>query len=273
MGKGDIKTKRGKISNGTFGARRKRKPNQIIRNVKKECIFCGVSLMRKKESLKIQKVSKKYPERGETKDHIPQQCLFEGYPSSYKTNRLTVPSCSKCNFEFSKVENELRDLIGVANEKDDLQNVLTEKSVKSILKRKDGIQRLEIDNTGSVKGVEFNLDKLLPSHVKNFKGIFFKTFNARFPDSFSFHVLDKKLNSNMEELALDFLDKNCSWKYSGHEDIFKFKIGLIKPDKTGLLVPAPNINEAVGSVCQLVYHQRFKISIIAFRKTILKKRI
>lgn len=274
MGKGDIKTRRGKIFRGTYGVsrpRRKNKPN-MIKDLK-ECVYCGTPMLRKKESLKIEKKDKKYPDRGETKDHVPQKCLFDGYSSNYKENRFTVPSCHKCNFEFSQVEHELRDLIGIANDKNELQKIITESSIKSILEQPDGEERLRKDNQGLVRGVKFNLDTLLPSHVKNFKGVFYKTFGKRFPDSFVIHVLDKKSNINFEELAIDFINNNCTWNFSGHPDIFKFKIALIKADNKGLLIKANNINESVGVLCHLLYHNSFNMLILANRKTITKKKI
>jgi len=236
-----------------------------------ECIYCGIPLLSKKESLRIEKETKKYPDNGETKDHVPQQCLYEGYPSSYKENRFTVPSCHKCNLDFSLVENELRDAIGISNEKDSFQNEITESSVKSILSRSDSKSRLIINEKGYVSGVEFNLDTLLPSHLKNFKGVFYKIYGFKVPENFSIHVLDTKQTNYFESLAIKFLNKNVEWKFSGHEDIFKFKISLIKPDENGLLIKTENISESIGILCQLNYHKRFKITIIAFEKSLIMK--
>jgi len=244
MGKGDKKTKRGKIFKKSFGVRRPKKvSNTTMTITQRVCVYCGKPMIKKTESLKIEKQTNKYPDNGETKDHVPQKCLFDKYPPEYKDQRFTVPSCHKCNFEFSQVEHELRDLIGIANENDDLQKGITQSSVKSILVQPNSDSRLRKDTQGYVRGVEFDLDKLLPSHIKNFKGVYYKTYGKIFPDNFDIHGLDNKPTSNFEELTIDFLDKNCEWNYSGHSDIFKFKICMIKPDKNGLLIKADNLTQ------------------------------
>ncbi len=274
MGKGDEKTKRGKNFKGSFGVCRPRKKRKIFKVIKSNiCVYCGKPMLKKKEALRIEKELKKYPDNGITKDHVPQKCLFHDYPPEYKNQRFTVPSCHKCNFEFSHVEHELRDLIGIANDKDDLQKGITKSSVKSILDQPNSESRLRKDSRGLVRSVEFDLDRLFPSHLKNFKGVFYKTFEKVFPENFEIHVLDNKQATSFEELVIEFLNKNCKWIFSGHPDIFKYKISLIKPDKKGLLVKSDNINDSVGVICQLVYHKQFTMTIFANRKSIVKKKI
>jgi len=246
--------------------------NSIISPLIRECIYCGTPLLKRKESVKIAETTKRFPDNGETKDHIPQRCLFEGYSEEYKKNRFTVPSCHKCNFEFSQVEQELRDLIGIANENGGLQKKITENSVQSILNHSNSSARLRKDSLGYVRGVEFNLDTLMPSHIKNFKGVFYKTYGVRVPDYFLISVLDTNVNSNFESLAITFLDKHVDWQFSGHEDIFKYKISLIKPDNKGILICSKNIEESVGVLCQLRYHIRFNMTIIATKKTLIGNR-
>lgn len=275
MGNGDLKTKRGKISNGSFGVlrRRKRKKRICTYPNENECVYCGIPLLKKSAAKKIEKQTKKYPDNGVTSDHVPQKCLFDGYQTTYKNNRFTVPACNKCNFEFSQVEQELRNLIGIANENDDLQMAITESSVKSILGQKNGEKRLIKDNQGKVIGVEFDLDKLLVSHLKNFKGVFYKTYKKRLPDTFKVHVLDRKLKNNFEDLAIDFLDRNCKWNVSGHKDIFKFKIALISAEKSGTIVESENIGDSIAVLCHMVYHNKLDIFVVAYREKLVRKRI
>jgi ribosomal small subunit protein bTHX len=272
MGKGDIKTRKGKLFNGSYGIKRPRKRESVCNNNVKECVYCGISMLSKKKSLQYERDNKRYPDNGETKDHVPQQCLFEGYPSDYKTNRFTVPSCHKCNLEFSLNEQELRDLIGVANENDDRQGQITKSAVKNIMSKNDGLERCVIIG-GHVRAVEFDKDKLAPGHIKNFKGVFYKTFGKRFPDSFEIKVVDTRTKFNFWELALDFLDKNTEWKYSGHEDIFKYRIALLKSDMSNALVKAYNLHETILILCQLVYHKRFGILVLGHRPRVTKKKL
>lgn len=55
MGKGDIKSKRGKIFNKSYGVRRpqkKKKHNTNISN--RKCVYCGISLLKRSEAAKFQ---------------------------------------------------------------------------------------------------------------------------------------------------------------------------------------------------------------------------
>ena len=63
-----------------------------------------------------------------TREHIPAQNMFVGYPDEYKVNRITVPACYSCNNLYSKVDQEIRDAIGIMNEDNMQQHELTRKS-------------------------------------------------------------------------------------------------------------------------------------------------
>ncbi len=267
MGKGDIKSKRGKIFNKSYGVRRPKKKKKHNTNISnKRCVYCGVSLLKRSETAKFQAKNKYYPDNGATRDHVPQQCLFEGYSDNLKKNRFVVPCCHKCNLEFSKNEQELRNLIGIANENDEMQDAITQSAVKSILSKKDYEKELFIDIHGNVKGVEFDLDKLSPNHIKNFKGVYYKKYEKVFPKGFDVHVVDMKLSSNFEERALDFLNRNSEWQYSGHKDIFKYRIELGKIGSDSTLVKTNDIKQAIIVLCHLCYHKRFDILVIANKK-------
>lgn len=54
--------------------------------MKKQCFNCG-NFFTKEEI---------------TKEHIPAKALYAGYDNEYKLNRITVPSCYKCNQSFSE---------------------------------------------------------------------------------------------------------------------------------------------------------------------------
>ena len=45
----------------------------------------------------------------QNKEHIPAQAFYGGYGSEFKVNRITVPACRKCNEDYSKTDQELRD--------------------------------------------------------------------------------------------------------------------------------------------------------------------
>ena len=72
-----------------------------------------------------------------TREHIPAQNTFVGYPDNYKSNRLVVPACFDCNNRYSKIDQEIRDAIGIMNEDNELQNEMTAKAVRSIMRNQN----------------------------------------------------------------------------------------------------------------------------------------
>lgn len=89
----------------------------------KRCYNCG----------RIMNLSNTKPkETSQTKEHIPAKNLYEGYPENYKVNRITVLGCWSCNHEYSSIDDELRDIIRVINDKDELQDALTQKAIKNM---------------------------------------------------------------------------------------------------------------------------------------------
>lgn len=93
-----------------------------------KCYNCGIDLN----------------EENKTREHIPAKNLFAGYSDEYKKNLLTVPACRKCNEEFSKTDQQVRDAIGIMNEDDQKKHEATRRSVKSILRQPKGLDRLHL---------------------------------------------------------------------------------------------------------------------------------
>jgi len=165
-----------------------------------------------------------------TKEHIPAQSLFEGLSDEYKTNRITVPSCFECNNGYSKADEEFRNLIGSINKYDHLDRV-SAKTSRSVL-RKSGTKRLLFDNSGKIIAVEFE-DRLIKDfHIKNFKGVFYKEYGYSIPNSYKILVnIDENDWSKQILACIGYLKNNFLWKYSGHEDVFKY---IIQPFREGV---------------------------------------
>lgn len=96
--------------------------------------------------------------------------------------------------------------------------------------------------------------------------MYYKKYKKVFPKGFDVHVVDMKLSSNFEEIALDFLNRNSEWQYSGHKDIFKYRIELGKIGSDSELVKTNDIKQAIIVLCHLCYHKRFDILVIANKK-------
>jgi ribosomal small subunit protein bTHX len=269
MGKGDRKTKRGKIRLKTYGVRRKKNVSKIHKiDNSMLCCYCGEPMI----SSKIASKEKKYPAKGETVDHVPQQCLFDGYGPEYSVNRLTVPSCRECNDNFAKIESDLRDLIGIANDKNDNQIELTKSGVKSILRQKNGEDRLHKDENGYVRGVEFDLARIELNHIKNFKGLYYKEFNSIVPKDYIINVIDQPSTHIAVNYILSFMENNAIWKKSGHEDIFRYKIVPYK-NNNGQVVKADRLSNSIGVFCLFDYHKSILILVIGLKNNKLIKKI
>lgn len=269
MGKGDRKTKRGKIRLKTYGVRRKRNVSKVHKKDNSMlCCYCGEPMISKKIASK----ERKYPGKGETVDHIPQKCLFDGYGPEYSVNRLTVPSCRECNDNFAKIESDLRDLIGIANDKNDNQIEITKSGVTSILRQKKWKNRLHTDENGYICGVEFNFARIELNHIKNFKGLYYKEFNCVVPKDYIINVIDQPTTHSVENYIIPFMENNAIWKKSGHEDIFRYKIVPYK-SYNRQVVKADRLSDSIGVFCLLNYHKSLFISVVGLKKNKLIKKL
>lgn len=203
-----------------------------------------------------------------TKEHIPAQNLFEGFPNEYKINRLTVKACQACNSRYSKIDNELRDAIGMMNENNPLQKDLTGKAVRSILRKKDWIERFDFQN-GSLPGVHFSYDDFKKLHIKNFKGTFYSIFGFPLPTDFEIGVVSEGDESSTEVMKFaqafyNFVAEKNDWLKSGHEDVFKYALRLGKIEG-GIFVETTDIEEAIFVACVLIYHRKLCPVIFAMK--------
>lgn len=128
-----------------------------------------------------------FDEKEITREHIPAQNLFAGYDERYKVNRITVPACSNCNGLYSPTDEEFRNMIGIISKRKDNRKI-TEKSVRSILRKDKGMKRLTFDEFGKVTGVTFNQIPIENYHKKNFKGLFYYEYGKVLSDDYSILV-------------------------------------------------------------------------------------
>lgn len=210
-----------------------------------------------------------------TKEHIPAQNTFIGYPPEYKLNRLTVPACFDCNNQYSKFDAEIRDAIGIMNENDPKQAELTRKAVESIMRDKNWPQRVEIIN-GKVESVTFSYDTFKQLHIKNFKGLFYDKYGIPLPDEFQIEIIaegdfeDVKLD-NIAQLFAGYLAEGGDFKVSGHPDIFQYKLKTLTPMYDGDQInDSPTLENALGVVGILIYHKNIEAVIIAAKKDYLE---
>lgn len=215
-----------------------------------------------------------FPEDEITREHIPAQNLFVGYDDEYKKDRLVVPACFECNNQYSQIDQEIRDAIGIMNDNDDKQSELTRKSVKSIIRRKNWANRLFFEN-GKVKAVDFSYDDLKKLHIKNFKGIFYNKYGRPLPKDFEVEIIaegdneDEKL-MGIGKLFYDYVIRDDEFLISGHEDIFMYNIRTMNPTDSDYVEDNGDIENCLCVIGALIYHKNMCSIVIAAKKDFLE---
>jgi hypothetical protein len=201
-------------------------------------------------------------------EHVPAKNLFSTYPDEFKKELLTVPSCFDCNNDFSKIDQEIRDAIGIMNENNDLQSEMTRKAVKSIMRRSNWINRVVSVDDGRAFEVSFSYDDFEKLHIKNFKGLFYAKYGFPIPNDYEIKIIAEgdEDNDKLQSIAkflYGYTDEGIEWNTIGHEDVFQYKIKAMIPDKNGMIYDNVDIKNAVGFVCTMHYHNAIKPLIIA----------
>lgn len=210
-----------------------------------------------------------------TKEHIPAKNLFNGYPPEYKNNRLTVPACFDCNQAYSKIDQEIRDAIGIMNNNEPHQQELTRQAVKSILRRNNWKERVEKNEKGDVVSVSFSYEELRQLHIKNFKGIFYSTYGFPVPEYFEIEIIsdgDEKFEHLMKaaQTMHDYIDSFKDWKQSGNHDVFMYNMKKIASDSEGMLNDNGDVENSMAVVSVLVYHKKLSAVVVAAKKDFLE---
>ncbi|WP_278022329.1 hypothetical protein [Flavobacterium ginsengisoli] len=224
----------------------------------KKCYNCGVPFS---ELNKIER----------TKEHIPARTLFEGYPKEYLINRKTVPACLKCNQEYSRIDDEIRDLIGVTNESDDEKKELTAKTIRKIFgNKKDLNKRMSIGKDSIY--FNFNMTTIDKIHFKNFKGIYYTITKQPLNEIYSLDVYSLGQDEKKLELGEKFIKEIElieNWDVSGHENVFKFKMASVDINSLQLLeLSEKNLNlESEVLICAMKYNSTVVALVVAMKES------
>ena len=222
------------------GNRRNRYYINKFSNMEKLCYDCGMSI-----------------EKGElTREHIPAQCFFVGYGEEFKVNRITIPAHKTCNQYYSKIDQELRDAIGVMTNNQTDKRELVSKSLKSLFSKKEGIERLSFED-GTIS-MNFNYGIFRELHLKNFKGLFFNKYKIPLPKRFKIKIItegDQEIFS-IEQVSYLYNAINYNfpkWEKSGHSDIFKYKIVVFDQNGNFCDFDINSTEQTIFSI--MVYHE------------------
>lgn len=200
------------------------------------CYNCGCELTKDKE----------------TREHIPMRALFKGYPKDYLTEPVTVPACSACNNEYSKIEEDFRNLIAIwsINEKVDVSSSVLQKALRSP-KLHSKIKKSQDFN------ITFNIQDYIDVHIKKFKGLYYHQYGISLPSTYEINVLEDLSNKNNVSQRLSLLLKVMRERIKsedllsiGHKDIFQYKI----------------VDLGFAIMCDMVYFKRLNTCVCAIKK-------
>ncbi len=223
------------------------------------CYDCGIELTKENSN----------------KEHIPARNLYNGYPEEYKQNRITINACIECNHKYSKIDQEIRDAIGIMNDVDPNQQEVTRQAVKSILRRNNWKERVEQNENGNVVSVSFSYEELRQLHIKNFKGLFYKTFGQPVPDNYEIEIVsdgDEEYEHliKVAQVMHDYINSFNDWKPSGHKDVFMYDIKTMAVNSEGNIDHDDNLDNSLAVVGILVYHQKLSAVVVAAKKDYLE---
>ncbi len=197
-----------------------------------------------------------------TREHIPAKNLF--LEATVTSPIITVDACITCNNLFSKIDNEMRDAVAVVNDSTEVLQKFTAKGVRSILRKKD-FNRLHTNIFGQVVAVDFNKNLLDAFHIKNFKGLFYHTYNFPLPDTLKIDTISDGDNSKKIELAKDLygIADDCDWKISGSENIFKYKfLCLTQSNENGFEI-SDSFDNSFIVYAIMIYHNKLLGTVVA----------
>lgn len=216
----------------------------------KFCFNCGITL----NSL---------PKEKRTKDHIPPQCFYFGFPEHYKSNRKTVACCFNCNNGFSNLDELFRNILGFTYDIIGNNHITTE-SVKSLFEKGK-----IVGNNVQSPSIQVSETDIFNFHKRCFKALHSKTYREYLDENlFQIAVIHEH---NYERISIamtlqQFVVKDNTWQVSGHSDVFKYCIKQIGLDENQEMISATDLNstEFVGII--MVYLESYAVVVFAQKK-------
>jgi hypothetical protein len=217
------------------------------------CYKCGVKLNSENSS----------------KEHVPARNLYDDLDDSFKRDRITVPACKKCNGEYSKIDQEIRDLLVVKNADPENRSEFTRKGFKSILRRSNWKDRVLVDEDGKSIAVTFSYEDLREIHIKNFRALFYRKYGIRIPDDFVIEIIADGDDNLIEaaQMLEAYIKDGKEWEVSGHADVFKFILKDITENaESGQIEESGDFDKIVGVAGLFLYDSDTIAIVVAGKK-------
>lgn len=203
-----------------------------------------------------------------TAEHVPAKNLYHGFSEEKKKNLITVTACFDCNNTYSKIDQELRDLIAVKSDVLGEMEELTGKGVRSILNRSSWKDRVYLDVNGKAKSVSFDYETLKKLHIKNFKALFFRKYGFPLPKEYKIQIGTDGDEAKVKTIQVihDYVRDGKDWEVSGSEDLFKFILKDITLDNGKGFYESGDFDKLVAIGGVLVYHDKIVAVVMAAKQ-------
>lgn len=161
----------------------------------------------------------------ETRDHVIPQELYPSSKLNSTVQRLTVPSCEKCNHGWSDDEPHFRTLLTLAGEPNAAVRELWDGVVNRSLREQDGPRRLEDawNQMRPIKTGDSLRHKIYPASDERFLRVLRKIVRGLHYHEREYHVSDDLVSVDIltTEIPSEFLD--ALPVYHREPDIFKYQ--------------------------------------------------
>ena len=205
-----------------------------------------------------------------TKEHIPPRCFSDVYPVEFKNNRVTVLCCDTCNNEYSKIDNELRDMIAILKDGRDGNTEFLKKGIKSVINRKELGKGYVFDENVRQYKISFDYEPLEKLFDKCHKGMFYEKFGFPIDEMFVSQASQKMINDkhNTEKNAIFesfHKQRPDSFIISGHQDIFRASILAYKRGQNNTFEITDELEDCFALSSYMVFHDQIDCLVMSVR--------
>ncbi|MBX7045797.1 MAG: HNH endonuclease [Ignavibacteria bacterium] len=163
-----------------------------------------------------------------TRDHIPPKCLIV---KPYPNDLITVPSCSKCNMGFSKLDEYFKTISSFEHNivEQKLFDDVVQSSMRNMKRRtiftRDFINNIKIEDTYTPAGIYLGkyptyyieYKKVFPFIERVVKGLLYNHKKILVNANIKFSIIDylnfKKYDSIIQEVFSNIINSHSSFKF------------------------------------------------------------
>jgi hypothetical protein len=181
--------------------------------MRKKCAYCG--------------------EQAQTVDHVIPKCLYPKSIGNQKVQRLTVPSCNKCNSEFSDDEQHFRNIITVGGHNTAIVNELYYDKVYRSFSEKKSLRHFWqlVNNMEEINTPNGKRHIIYPMKDKKFERILRKIFRGLGYHHFECCVSNENIKVDiLRDKIPEFILEGAKW-YNFVPEVFEYIFDIYLTDE------------------------------------------